>query len=278
MKKNSPIGFFDSGYGGLTVLKDVQQLLPEYDYLYLGDNARAPYGTKSMEQVYEYTWECVQFLFSQGCELVILACNTASAKALRRIQQTKLKDFPGKRVLGVVRPSAEVVGDYSDTNRIVVLGTEGTISSNTYLNEFDFLSPQTKVFQYACPKWVPIIEEQTYHTEQGKADIKADLDKIISSFPNIDVILLGCTHYPILRPFIEQHIPATIKVISQGEIVAKSLKGYLEKHDWMMKKISKHQETTYLTTGEATVFEEHASKIVGIYVKAKNIKIKHGIN
>lgn len=273
MKKNSPIGFFDSGYGGLTVLKDVQQLLPEFDYLYLGDNARAPYGTKSMEQVFDYTWECVQFLFSQGCELVILACNTASAKALRRIQQTKLKDFPGKRVLGVIRPSAEVVGDFSETNRIVVLGTEGTISSNAYKNEFDFLSPQTKVFQYACPKWVPIIEHQKYHTEQGKADIKSDLEQIITAFPNIDVLLLGCTHYPILREFIELNIPESIKVISQGEIVADSLRVYLDRHTWMTKKISTNGKSTYLTTGIAAVFEAHASDILGIHVKAKNIKL-----
>ncbi|MFA5574996.1 MAG: glutamate racemase [Brumimicrobium sp.] len=273
MKNKSPIGFFDSGYGGLTVLKDVQQLLPEYDYLYLGDNARAPYGTKTMEEVFHNTWECVQILFDKGCELVILACNTASAKALRRIQQTKLKDFPGKRVLGVIRPSAEIVGDYSNTNNIAVLGTEGTISSNTYLDEFNFLSPQTTVYQYACHNWVSIIESQEYHSTDGKAKIQKDLDNIISSFPNIDVILLGCTHYPILKDFIEANIPDNITVISQGEIVATALKLYLQRHIWMEEKLSKNGKSVYFTTGDATTFQEHASKIIGVDISANQIEI-----
>jgi glutamate racemase len=273
MQKFSPIGFFDSGYGGLTVLKEVQKVLPQYDYLYLGDNARAPYGTKSTEIVYDHTWECVKTLFDKGCELVVLACNTASAKALQRIQQYNLSDYPGKRVLGVVRPSAEIVGDYSKTNQIVVLGTEGTIASNTYLDEFEFLSPQTKVHQYACPLWVPLIESREYNTEEGKALIKKDLDLIVKSFTEADVILLGCTHYPILQKFIEKNIPPGVQVISQGEIVAASLKSYLDRHTWMKDKLSEGRQSAYLTTGDAEGFEDHASRILEINIKVKHINI-----
>lgn len=274
MKKFSPIGFFDSGYGGLTVIKEVHQLLPKYDYLYLGDNARAPYGTKSTEMVYEHTWECVQYLFSWGCELVILACNTASSKALRKIQQTNLKDFQGKRVLGVIRPSAEVVGDYSKSNQIVVLGTEGTISSNTYIDEFEFLSPQTTVYQYACPLWVPLIESGEYNTDEGKALIKKDLEIIIESFPEADVMLLGCTHYPIIKDFIESELPKQVNVVSQGELLAESLKSYLERHPWMDEKISFGGKSLYLTTGDAKMFKEHASKILRLDINAEHVNIK----
>lgn len=273
MNKLNPIGFFDSGYGGLTVIKEVQKLMPEYDYLYLGDNARAPYGTKTAEVVYQYTWESVKYLFEKGCDLVVLACNTASAKALRKIQQEKLKDYPGRRVLGVIRPSAEVVGDFSQTNNIVVLGTEGTIASNTYIEEFNFLSPQTKVDQYACPLWVPLIENREYSTIEGEAFIKNDLHNIIQSFPDADVILLGCTHYPILQSFIVESIPNTIRVISQGEIVADSLQSYLNRHAWLDRKITKNGISKYLTTENADVFEELASTILGIDVIVEQIKI-----
>lgn len=274
MNKINPIGFFDSGYGGLTVLKEVQKLMPEYDYLYLGDNARAPYGTRTAEVVYQYTWESVKTLFYQGCDLVVLACNTASAKALRRIQQENLDDYPGKRVLGVIRPSAEVVGDYSKTNNIVVLGTEGTIASNTYVDEFNFLSPQTKVDQYACPLWVPLIENKEYDSIEGEAFIKNDIQKILKSFPKADVILLGCTHYPILQSFIELHVPKDVRVVSQGEIVASSLKSYLERHEWLDQKISKNSLSRYLTTENHRVFEDLASTILGIDVNVEQIKIK----
>lgn len=274
MKKIAPIGFFDSGYGGLTVLKEVQELLPEYDYLYLGDNARAPYGTKSAEMVYQHTWESVRYLFAQGCDLVILACNTASAKALRRIQQTHLKDYPGKRVLGVIRPSAEVVGDFSQTNEIVVLGTEGTISSNTYINEFEIFSPQTTVHQYACPLWVPLIESGRYTSKEGTALIKKDLSAIRKMFPKADVMLLGCTHYPIIKHIIENEEFNTIKVVSQGEILAQSLAAYLQRHSWMNDKLTFNGERIYLTTGDAKQFKEHASKILGLVVKAKHVNIQ----
>ncbi|RYM35064.1 glutamate racemase [Brumimicrobium glaciale] len=274
MNKSNPIGFFDSGYGGLTVLKEVQKLLPEYDYLYLGDNARAPYGTRTADVVYQYTWEAVKTLFDQGCFLVVLACNTASAKALRRIQQENLSDFPGRRVLGVIRPSAEVVGDFSKNKNIVVLGTEGTIASNTYVDEFKNLSPLTKVNQYACPLWVPLIENAQYNTKEGEAFIKNDLKKILKSFPKADVILLGCTHYPILQCFIEKNVPEGVLVMSQGEIVATSLKSYLLRHEWLDKEISKNNNSRYLTTEDPKVFEVLASTILGIDVNVEHIKIK----
>ena len=273
MSKSSPIGFFDSGYGGLTVLKEVQKLMPEYDYLYLGDNARAPYGNRSAEVVYKYTWSAVKALFDKGCELVVLACNTSSAKALRRIQQENLNEYPGSRVLGVIRPSAEVVGGFSKSNHIVVLGTEGTVASNTYVEEFNFLSPYTQVEQYACPLWVPLIENKKYDSLEGKALIKNDVQKILKSFPKADVILLGCTHYPILKSFIEECVPANIHVVSQGEIVATSLKSYLKRHDWLDQKISKNSISNYLTTEDSDIFEGLASSILGIDVKVEHIKI-----
>lgn len=274
MKNCSPIGFFDSGYGGLTVLKEVQELLPQYDYLYLGDNARAPYGTKSTEMVYRHTWESVQYLFSLGCELVILACNTASAKALRKIQQTHLKDKQGKRVLGVIRPSAEIVGDFSQTNQIIVLGTQGTISSKTYIKEFGFFSPQTTVHQYACPLWVPLIESGEYASPEGKALIKKDLKIIEKAFPVADVILLGCTHYPIIKEYIESELPQRINVVSQGELLAESLEAYLQRHAWMNAKLTKEGTRTYLTTGDVSKFDTHASKILGNKINAKHVNIQ----
>lgn len=274
MENSSPIGFFDSGYGGLTVLKEVQQLLPKYDYLYLGDNARAPYGTKSAQMVYKHTWESVQYLFSRGCELVILACNTASAKALRRIQQTHLKDNQGKRVLGVIRPSAEIVGDFSQTNQIIVLGTEGTVSSKTYINEFEFFSPQTLVHQYACPLWVPLIESGDYMTPEGKALIRKDLRIIEEAFPEADVVLLGCTHYPIIKEFIESELPKRVNVVSQGELLAESLESYLQRHSWMNEKLSLQGQSMYLTTGDAMKFEEHASKILGLDINSEHVNIQ----
>ncbi|MCO5268007.1 MAG: glutamate racemase [Brumimicrobium sp.] len=273
MLKHGLIGFFDSGYGGLTVLKEVQALLPQYDYLYLGDNKRAPYGEKTQQEVYEYTWESIQYLFSQGCELVILACNTASAKALRRIQQNDLLAFPDKRVLGVIRPSAEIVGTYSQTNQLVVLGTRGTILSNTYLDEFNNHSPQTIVHQYACPSWVPIIESGKHASKEGLNLIKEDLDAIIKLYPQADVILLGCTHYPIIQDFIQTYLPSKIKVVSQGEIVAASLKDYLNRHDWLQKKLTQHASSKYLTTGNPADFEKQAKDILRLNIKVEQIKL-----
>lgn len=277
MNNFSPIGFFDSGYGGLTVLKEVQKLMPEYDYIYLGDNARAPYGIRTADVVYEYTWQATKTLFEIGCDLVVLACNTASAKALRKIQQEKLKDYPGKRVLGVIRPSAEVVGEYSETNEIVVLGTNGTVDSNTYVEEFKKLSPKTKVNQYACPLWVPLIENKEYNTNEGKAFVSTDIKKVLKHYSNSDVILLGCTHYPILQAYIEEIVPDDIKIISQGEIVASSLKHYLTKHQWLDRKFTKNGVTKYYTTEDPEKFELLAAEIIDLDVNVEKIKL-NGIN
>jgi glutamate racemase len=274
MAKKGPIGFFDSGYGGLTVLEEVKNLLPEYDYLYLGDNARAPYGTKSFDIVYEYTWQCVKELFSRGCELVIVACNTASAKALRTIQQNNLIDYPGKRVLGVIRPSAENVGKLSKNNEIAVLATQGTVNSLSYVLEFEKHSPKTKVHQYACPFWVPLVENNEFSSEEGIQFVKKDIDKVLSDFPNIDVIVLGCTHYPILLPVLEKLVPKHISIISQGEIVALSLKQYLKRHTWLVKKLSTNRTHKFLTTENAGVFESSVKSIFGIEIEAKQIEIK----
>lgn len=275
MTSHKPIGFFDSGYGGLTVLKEVQKVLPQYDYVYLGDNARAPYGNRSLDIVYEYTWRGVQELFGRGCDLVVLACNTASAKALRKIQQEHLVHYPDKRVLGVIRPSAEQVGAQSLTKEIAVLGTEGTVSSNTYSDEFSQFSPSVKVHQYACPLWVPLIESEEYKTSEGLQFIKKDVMNIIDLFPNIDVLFLGCTHYPLLQDYIASLLPKGIKVISQGGIVAFSLHEYLNRHLWLDEKISKNANTVYLTTEDAEVFEKHASDILDVQLKATHIKISN---
>jgi glutamate racemase len=274
MPKKGPIGFFDSGYGGLTVLNEVRRLLPEYDYLYLGDNARAPYGTRSFEVVYEYTWQSIKYLFDQGCELVILACNTASAKALRSIQQKELLDYPGKRVLGVIRPSAENVGRLSITGEIVVLATEGTVNSNSYLLEFEKFNPTIKVHQYACPMWVPLVESGEYRTEEGKSIIKRDIQNVHSSFPKADLYLLGCTHYPILLDDIENFKPKEVLVISQGAIVAESLKRYFTRHSWLVKRLSTKGDLTYSTTEDHKVFEESVKNIFDLTLSAKQIKIK----
>jgi glutamate racemase len=274
MAKKGPIGFFDSGYGGLTVLTEVKKILPEYDYLYLGDNARAPYGTKSFDLVYEYTWQCVKELFNRGCELVILACNTASAKALRSIQQNELINYPGKRVLGVIRPSAENVGKLSNTNEIVVLATEGTVNSLSYVLEFQKYSPETKVNQYACPLWVPLVENNDFSSEEGIQFIKKDIDKVWTDYPKIDVIVLGCTHYPILLPVLEKLVPSHIRIISQGEIVAHSLKHYLKRHMWLLKKLSTNKSCTFLTTENPYVFESSVKSIFDLEIVANQIEIK----
>ncbi len=274
MKKRSPIGVFDSGYGGLTVLAELQNKLPEYDFLYLGDNARAPYGTRSFETVYEFTLQAVTYLFQQNCELVILACNTASAKALRSIQQNDLpQKFPGKRVLGVIRPSAESVNDYTQTKHVGILATEGTVKSDSYRLEINKLFPNIKVTQHACPLWVPLIENNKYQTEGGKALILEDLNNLLNQDPKIDAIVLGCTHYPIVKDFVEKSISPDIKVISQGEIVAEKLVDYLQRHSDIEQKISKNSETLYFTTDNALTFDQDASRILGKNVTSKHLKL-----
>jgi glutamate racemase len=259
MKKNGPIGIFDSGYGGLTILDEIRKVLPQYDYLYLGDNARSPYGSRSFDVIYQYTLEAVEELFSRGCHLVILACNTASAKALRTIQQ---KDIPrldsSRRVLGVIRPSTEEIGDLSHSGHVGLLATEGTIRSNSYPIELAKYAPQVTLYQQVCPMWVPLIENNLFDTKAGKWFIEEDIHRLLGQNEQIDTILLGCTHYPILRSLISTFLPPHVQIISQGPIVARKLKEYLINHPEIATKCSTNGEVEYLTTENATVFNQKA--------------------
>ena len=271
---NKPIGVFDSGYGGLTVLKEIVNQMPEYDYIYLGDNARAPYGSRSFETVYHYTLECVEQLFSMGCELVILACNTASAKALRTIQQKDLPRIaPDKRVLGVIRPTSEMVGKYSKTGHVGVFGTIGTITSDSYLIEIEKLFPHLKVHQEACPMWVPLVEYNEIETEGADYFIQKNIESLLSKDKNIDTIILGCTHYPLLINKIKKYLPAGISLVSQGEIVAESLVDYLKRHPEMEQRCSKQSKIEFYSTDSATNFNKHATLFFGKEVDAKQLEL-----
>lgn len=244
--------------------------MPDYNYIYLGDNARAPYGNRSFETVYEYTLECVQWLFDAGCDLVILACNTASAKALRTIQQNDLpKIAPEKRVLGVIRPTAEIINQYSQTNHIGILGTSGTIASDSYAIEITRFSPEMKVSQHACPLWVPLVEANAYQTDAAKLIIRYDVEQLLAADAQIDTILLACTHYPILKPIIQQFVPESVKIISQGGLVADSLQHYLQRHPEIEQRIEKQSEVLFYTTGAIADFEAHASLFFGAEVTAQ---------
>lgn len=267
---NQPIGIFDSGFGGLTVFKSIIGQLPGYDYLYLGDNARAPYGNRSFKTIHEYTWECVQWMFAQGCPLVVLACNTASAKALRTIQQQDLKNAdPTKRVLGVIRPTAEIIGNYTKSKQIAVLGTKGTVQSGSYLIEIQNFFPDVKVYQQACPLWVPLIENGEYDQPGADYFVKLYLDEVMAQSPAIDTILLACTHYPIIQDKIEALLPAHIKVIAQGDIVAKSLVDYLHRHPEIETRLSKNGTNQFYTTTDDTAdFDHHASLFFSSPVKS----------
>ena len=226
-----PIGVFDSGYGGLTILSEIMELMPEYDYIYLGDNARAPYGNRSYDLVYEFTLQAVKWFFSQGCQLIILACNTASAKALRNIQQNYLPTIDStKRVLGVIRPTTESISNLTKTGHIAVLGTEGTIQSKSYDIEIKRLHPHINLITEACPMWVPLVENKEHNKPGADYFIKQHIDKLIEVDPNIDAIILGCTHYPLLLDKITQYTPDNIRLVSQGKYVAQSLKDYLGRH------------------------------------------------
>jgi glutamate racemase len=267
----APIGVFDSGYGGLTILKALQKQLPEYDYIYLGDNARAPYGTRSFETVYEYTLEAVKWFFDQGCELVILACNTASAKALRNIQQLDLPTLaPNKRVLGVIRPSSEVLGNYSSSKQVGVMGTSGTVQSESYLLEMAKFFPEVKVFQQACPMWVPIIENGEFDGEGADFFVKKYLDQLFAQSSQIDAVLLACTHYPLLEAKIKAYAPQGVKFIAQGDIVAQSLALYLENHPEIAQKCSKNGQISFFTTDNEQVFEQQGSLFFGQKIAAKH--------
>lgn len=269
-----PIGIFDSGYGGLTVLREVVSLLPQYDYLYLGDNARSPYGTRSFQTVYEYTRECVFKLFAEGCPLVILACNTASAKALRTIQQKDLPKLdPKLRVLGVIRPTAEVIGNYSTSGKVGVLGTAGTVNSLSYPIEIAKTFPQIEVYQQACPMWVPLIENNEHQGDGADYFVKEYVHQLLQQAPEIDSVLLGCTHYPLLADKIREHLPDDVRLISQGEIVAASLKDYLYRHPEMEELCTKGSTRRFLTTDDTTNFDEHASIFFGSEVRSEHCTI-----
>lgn len=248
--------------------------LPQYDYLYLGDNARAPYGSRSFETVYEYTLQCVNALFAQGCELIILACNTASAKALRNIQQ---KDLPlidsHKRVLGVIRPTTEIIGNYTNTNQIGIFATSGTVNSQSYVIEIEKFFPNIKVYQEACPMWVPLIENGELNTDGADYYVQKHISQLFSQSQAIDAIILGCTHYPLLKTLIEKHTPENVKIITQGEIVAKGLKNYLERHPEMENLISKNKTKRFLTTDSAKLFDINASKFIEESITSEHISL-----
>ena len=274
IKNVSPIGIFDSGYGGLTVLSEIVKKLPQYDYLYLGDNARSPYGTRSFETVYQYTLECVKKLFSMNCHLVIVACNTASAKALRSIQQRDIPNIDkNKRVLGVIRPTTETVGKFSKTKHIGILGTSGTVSSDSYPIEIEKFYPEIKVFQEACPMWVPLVENNEQESEGADFFIKKNINNLLSKSPQIDTIILGCTHYPLLIKKIKKYLPAHITLLSQGEIVAEKLTDYLNRHPETEHKLTKGNSIEFYTTDSTESFDKAASVFYRKEVHSKHICI-----
>lgn len=268
------IGVFDSGYGGLTILDGIRQRMPQYDYIYLGDNARAPYGTRSFDVVYEFTLQAVRKLFSMGCPLVILGCNTASAKALRSIQQKYLPEHaPDRRVLGVIRPTAEVVGELSKTLHIGVLATEGTIRSLSYNLEIEKLYPGSTIVGQACPMWVPLVENNEFDKPGADYFVKDSLQKLLDQDPLIDTIILGCTHYPLLLNKIHQYLPKGITVIPQGQYIATSLEDYLHRHPEMDERLTRGGACQYFTTESASKFRESASLFLHEEVTAQHINL-----
>ena len=276
MLSNSPgpIGIFDSGYGGLTILHGIRQLLPQYDYLYLGDNARAPYGPRSFDVVYEFTRQAVLRLFEMGCHLVILGCNIASAKALRTIQQNDLPKWdPTRRVLGIIRPTAEIIGGLTDSRHVGVLATEGTIKSESYNLEIQKLYPDIQVSGVACPFWVPLVEYNEADSPGADYFVKKRIDEIMRKDPDIDAIILGCTHYPLLMPKILKYLPTGVRVVSQGEYVAESLKSYLERHPQIEKRCAQGAGVHYLTTENPDKFKESARLFLHEDVEVENITL-----
>lgn len=274
MEDKGPIGVFDSGYGGLTVLSEFKKELSEYDYLYFGDNARAPYGNRSYDVVYDFTLEAIKFLKNKGCRLVIVACNTSSAKALRTIQQQDLKEMDQSfRVLGVIRPTTETIGELSKTKHVGILGTEGTVNSNSYGIELKKFSPNLVVTQQACPMWVPLIESNKHLSESGKAIIKEDFYELLSKDPSIDTVLLACTHYPIIASYLRGLAKDKVRIISQGPIVAKKLKDYLQRNELMNNKLSRNGTCMFLTTENPEVFNKSAESFMSMKVDAQQIKL-----
>lgn len=272
-----PIGVFDSGYGGLTILKEFIAAMPENDFIYLGDNARAPYGSRSFEVVYEYTLQAVNKLFEMGCQLVILACNTASAKALRNIQQNDLPHIdPNRRVLGVIRPAVESIGEYTRNGHVGILGTTGTVVSNSYPIELGKWSNGIvkHTTQEACPIWVPLVENNEIDTPGTDYFVSKNISNLLNADPLIDAIVLGCTHYPLLLPTINKFVPENVKLMEQGKVVTKKLLEYLERHPEMNKRCSKHGSVRYYTTENVDVFEKNATTFLGKVIKSEKVILK----
>lgn len=269
-----PIGIFDSGYGGLTILHGIRQLLPQYDYLYLGDNARTPYGTRSFDVVYEFTRQAVVKLFERGCHLVILGCNTASAKALRSIQQNDLPQLDAnRRVLGVIRPTAEVVGSLTSSRHVGIFATEGTIKSESYNLEIKKLFPDIQVTGVACPFWVPLVEYNEADSPGADYFVKKRIDQLMRADSQIDTVILGCTHYPLLLPKIHKYIPRGIRIISQGEYVANALQDYFLRHADMEQRCTKGGSVHYLTTENTEKFREQAQLFLHEPVEVEKVTL-----
>lgn len=271
---DGPIGIFDSGYGGLTVLKEIAARLPRYDYVYLGDNARAPYGTRSFDTVYHYTLQCVEWFFKLGCPLVILACNTASAKALRTIQQKDLENIDAtKRVLGVIRPTTEIIGRFSKNKKIGILGTPGTILSNSYPIEIKRFFPDVTVYQEACPMWVPLVENNEHASLGADYFIEKHIGHLLRRSTEIDTILLACTHYPLLINKIKKFVPEGTVILSQGEIVADSLRDYLSKHGEIEERCTKNGHLEFFTTDSTEDFDTKAAIFYGKPVISNHVAL-----
>ncbi|MBR3915755.1 MAG: glutamate racemase [Bacteroidaceae bacterium] len=269
-----PIGVFDSGYGGLTIYNEIQKLLPQYDYLYLGDNARTPYGTRSFDVVCEFTRQAVRYLFQQGCQLVILACNTASAKALRTIQQVDLPALdPNRRVLGIIRPTVEHVGEVTKSGHVGVLATEGTIRSHSYPLEIRKLYPEIEVIGEACPMWVPLVETNEYESDGADFFVRRHIENLLSRDPEIDTIILGCTHYPILMDKIRKYTPEGITLLTQGAAVASSLAAYLQRHPEIENLCTKGGKTIFCTTEADGKFGTQASLFLNYPVEVNNVTL-----
>ncbi len=272
--KSAPIGIFDSGYGGLTILRDIQQRMPDRDFIYLGDNARAPYGSRSFDVVYTFTLQCVQRLFEMGCHLVILACNTASAKALRNIQQNDLPRLdPERRVLGIIRPTVEQVGLTSQTRHIGLVGTTGTVQSKSYPLEFKKLYPDITVTDKACPMWVPLVENNEHNGDGADFFVKKYIDELIKKDEQIDTLILGCTHYPLLIEKIKKYLPERVRIVSQGELIAESLENYLSRHENINAKCTRNGVTKYYTTESVEKFNEAASIFLNKKVEAQHLEV-----
>lgn len=269
-----PIGVFDSGYGGLTILHGIRQRLPEYDFMYLGDNARAPYGSRSFEVVYQFTRQAVLKLFSMGCQLVILGCNTASAKALRSIQQRDLPQWDeNRRVLGIIRPTAEVIGQLTTSRHVGLLATPGTILSGSYEMEIAKLFPDIKLSGVGCPLWASIVEANEADSPGADYFVKKRIDMLMRKDPEIDAVILGCTHYPLLMSSIVKHVPTGVRIIPQGEYVANSLRDYLNRHIAMDERLTKNGTCQYFTTESEDKFEETAQIFLHEKVNVKHVDL-----